>query len=127
MLHSRLAWFRKAGPCHWNTLYWGWERGGRGRVRWDINGKIQEADTLIRPRVEGDTRPLASIPAAVRTDFLCCITGMPQAWCLRALSLRRAKGLVLVVAVWAHSVALSFHLQRLFLRRLCPWPEVGCE
>ena len=97
MLHSRLAWFRKAGPCHWNTLYWGWERGGRGRVRWGINGKIQEADTLIRPRVEGDTRPLASIPAAVRTDFLCCITGMPQAWCLRALSLRRAKGLVLGV------------------------------
>ena len=48
--------------------------------------RYKETDTLIRPRVEGDRWPPASIPAAVRTDW--CITSMPQAQCLRALSLR---------------------------------------
>ena len=83
--------------------------------------RYKEADTLIRPRVEGDTWPPASIPAAVRTDFLCCVTSTPQAQCLRASSPRPgAEGLVLVAAVWPHSEALSFHLQCLFLRRRCP-------
>ena len=74
--------------------------------------RYKETDTLIRSRVEGDTWPLASIPAAVRKDFLWCITSTPQAQCLRASSLRlgpRAQFWLLLsgLTVWLYHFIFS--------------------